>query len=131
MTELDNQKQKRIWIAEDNPTIREMLIEILEAEGHKVVSFCDGSRLISALNEQSANPHLVITDYQMPEADGVKVIDAVRRIYGEALPIVMCSSDYQLAKEFEKRGANHFIPKPFYLPTFIEVIEQCLGTREA
>ncbi len=62
------------------------------------------------------NPHLIITDWQMPEMDGIEFCQAIRKTrFGRQFYIIMltaCEEDHELVQAFEA-GADDYIVKPF------------------
>jgi CheY-like chemotaxis protein len=58
----------RILVVEDEPHIRDVLVEALTAFGHRVESAGNGSEAVRLLTERSFA--LILTDLQMPEMDG-------------------------------------------------------------
>lgn len=101
-----------VLIAEDDPHIREGLVEILEAEGYRVLTAPDGR---TALRQWAAHqPDFVLLDIMMPQLNGYDVCREIRRQDGE-IPIIFISAkseeiDRVLGLEL---GADDFIQKPF------------------
>jgi diguanylate cyclase (GGDEF)-like protein len=89
-------------------------LNILEAE--------NGREALDMINDEKNNINLVITDYQMPEMDGLDLTFTLREQYTKAeLSIIAVSAaeDEETLSKFLKFGANDFINKP---PTPSEVI---------
>lgn len=107
--------QKRIVIVEDNPACAETLEIALEPLGETrvVTSTRDAVRLLYA---ESAGTLAVVTDFNLPESDG---LDLIRRLRGEPrfahLPILLVSgdSDTRLAERGRMAGADAFFAKPY------------------
>ena len=68
---------RKILVAEDNPVGRELVREILEAEGYDVIEACDGREALEKI--LSTEPDLVLLDIQMPELDGFEVLRELRQ----------------------------------------------------
>ena len=103
----------RILVADDASFMRQMIREIVEAEGHEVVGEAsDGIEAIDQFKEQQ--PDVVTMDIVMPRRSG---IDAVKGIVAvdPGARIVMCSALGQetLVQEALQAGALDFIVKPF------------------
>jgi CheY-like chemotaxis protein len=64
-----------ILVAEDNPASRELMMEILESEGFRVLEACDGEQAIAQLRFR---PKLALVDIRMPKRNGFEVLRAIR-----------------------------------------------------
>jgi DNA-binding response OmpR family regulator len=104
----------RILIAEDDVVLRRLLQNYLEKDGHQIVAAKNGADAWRLFNEEEFP--LVLTDWMMPEMDGV---DLVRRIRSAGRPgytyviLVTSRSDKEDIKEGMEAGADDFVTKPF------------------
>jgi two-component system, chemotaxis family, chemotaxis protein CheY len=103
----------RVLIADDAPTIRAILADIIRTLGpvHLVEAEDGGQALIRFGQHQ---PDLVLTDWQMPRISGLEVVRAIRSIDSQ-VPIIMVTSvaeKDQIVGAVEA-GANDYIIKPF------------------
>ncbi len=81
-----------VWVVEDNADIRELLAQELGATGFVVKTSHDGTDFIARMkNAGTEIPHLVLTDYLMPGADGSDVLQAVRT-HWPGVPVVLLSA---------------------------------------
>jgi DNA-binding NtrC family response regulator len=102
---------KRILIADDKASMREMLTQAMEAKGFEVVAVPDGN---AALAQADAGVDLVITDLRMPGKDGIEVLGGVKRVSPETEVIVMTAfGTVENAVEAMRLGAFDYILKPF------------------
>src|SRR5258706_16267729 len=67
---------KTILIAEDNPTNRELLRELLEIRGYTVAEACDGQEALAMVEQ--APPDILLLDIGMPLLDGFAVVRKLR-----------------------------------------------------
>lgn len=72
------EKEITIVVADDNPSIRESLKDILLEQEYKVITVGDGYELLALLKEIS--PSLIILDLIMPEKGGTDIIFSIRSI---------------------------------------------------
>ncbi|WP_047154252.1 response regulator [Aneurinibacillus tyrosinisolvens] len=117
--------KKQILLVEDNPSNRELFVEILhlneEYELHLAES---GMRALEML--ESFRPDLILMDIHMPEMDGLAVTRTIKSIPELAsIPIVALSalamkSDIKSALD---AGCNGYITKPIRIRTFLEQVE--------
>src|SRR5512141_3238803 len=102
----------RILIVEDKDSLRAMLEEMLRAEGLEVRGIASGSQAVETL--RSGEPvDLVLTDWRLPGADGLAVLDAARAL-DPTLPVIVMTAfgSIETAVDAMKRGAEDFITKP-------------------
>jgi two-component system response regulator AtoC len=102
----------RILIVEDKDSLRAMLEEMLKAEGLQVVSISSGSAAVERLRG-GERVDLVLTDWRLPGADGLAVLDAAIAL-DPTLPVLVMTAfgSIETAVEAMKHGADDFITKP-------------------
>ena len=117
----------KILVVEDDPGLREGLVDLLSAAGHRVVAVAEGE---SAL-VHGADPSfdLLLLDLMLPKLDGIGVCKRLRDLRPE-LPILMLTA---LGAEDDKvhglrSGADDYVTKPFGTRELLARIE-ALGRR--
>jgi two-component system chemotaxis sensor kinase CheA len=120
----------KILVVEDSFTIRELQRSILEAAGYPVVTARDGRDALQALG-RDREIALVVTDYEMPELDGLELIRAIRAdAVLTALPVVIVTSrgsddDRRLGIE---AGADAYMAKgSFSQQALLATVERLVG----
>lgn len=105
---------KTILVAEDSDSIRKFIALALKLQGYKVVAAVDGMDALEKLPTEKFD--LILTDLNMPNIDGYKLIQTVRSDpeYKD-IPIIILSS---LSKDEDVQaglsvGANSYLIKPF------------------
>jgi len=107
-----DRSQFRILVVEDNDTMREGMIAVLQKEGYAVEEAPDGTAAMSTLERKAAD--LVITDLRMSKTDGLELLKAVRtRWPATEVILITAFGTIELAVEAMKAGAWDFITKPF------------------
>ncbi|MBM7866221.1 response regulator [Heliobacterium gestii] len=101
----------RIYIADDEPPILELIRRYLVREGFEATTFTNGDDLLDACGQQA--PDLVILDIMMPGMSGLDVCKALRR--DSDVPIIIVSAkddeiDRILGLEL---GSDDYLSKPF------------------
>jgi DNA-binding response OmpR family regulator len=102
----------RILIIEDERPMRTALVDVLEAEGHRVLTAADGEEgLQRALAEK---PDLILLDLMMPRLDGYAVCAELRRL-ANPVPILILTAKGQLEDRVKglDLGADDYLVKPF------------------
>ncbi len=113
MSSGDSPKPK-ILIADDEPSIRELLEQVLNADGFEVILATDGKDALQQI--LACNPDVILLDIRMPKLDGVTLCKALR-VYKETehTPIIMLTA-YNTREHLEQSmaaGADDFLAKPF------------------
>jgi DNA-binding response OmpR family regulator len=122
---------KRILIIEDNDETRELLRMALERRGYQVTVAEDGVRgYDTAL---FLKPDLIVTDIQMPGADGVHVVRRVRDTAAlEKTPIIVTTAFGTGTATFSLQlGANAYEPKPIDPESLLSTVRRLLSERNS
>ncbi len=104
---------RTILVVEDETTLRETLVDALEAEGFRIVAAADGREALATFRAE--RPDLVLLDVMLPELSGVEVCRIIRA--ESSVPIVMLTAkDSELDKVVGlELGADDYVTKPFSL----------------
>ncbi len=116
----------RILVADDAAFMRQMIREIVEAEGHEVVA--EASDGVEAVDQFKAHhPDLVTMDIVMPRRSGIDAVKGILEIDSTAC-VVMCSALGQetLVTEALQAGARDFIVKPFKPDSVVKTVNKAL-----
>ena len=118
---------KRILIADDSGSIREMLAFVLTQAGYEVLSARDGQE---ALDKAPAfGPHLVITDLNMPNLNGIELVKNLRGMTNfKFTPILVLTTEGQDEKKQTGKaaGATGWLVKPFKPEKLLAVVGKVL-----
>jgi two-component system chemotaxis response regulator CheY len=118
----------RILAIDDSPTMRGLVAAALEPNGFELHLAEDGMAGLDILPK--ADPHLVITDINMPRLDGFGVIERVRTSQTYAsVPILVLTTESgtELKDRARRAGATGWIVKPFDDARLIQTINRVLG----
>ena len=101
-----------VLVVEDKDSLRAMLEEMLRAEGWNVVGLPDGAQAVERLRS-GQRVDVVLTDWRLPGADGLAVLEAARST-DPTLPVVVMTAfgSIETAVAAMKKGAEDFITKP-------------------
>ncbi len=115
----------RILVVEDDPTVSSQLSGGLEDEGHQVRTAGSVKKALAAL--RAGEFDLVVTDLRLPDASGLDVIERVQRDCPETPVLVITAyAKVDTAVEAMRRGAFHYLPKPFSLESLLVEVEKAL-----
>lgn len=118
---------KTIMAVDDSSSIRQMVGFTLRNAGYQVVEAVDGK---DALAKLTGAIHMVITDLNMPNLDGIQLIGEIRATATyRAIPIIMLTTESQESKKQAGKaaGATGWIVKPFRPEQLLSVIKKVLG----
>ena len=105
----------RILVADDEPSFRELLADILEGAGHEVVEARDGAEALAALERGPFD--LVLADQRMPRMDGLELLRRSRLLTAPP-PVVMLTAYGTIPEAVEavRLGAADYLTKPLPSP---------------
>lgn len=113
-----------VLVVEDDQSIRETVVEVLQAEGFEVLSSANGAEALQQITSDSSPAiHLLVLDLMLPGLGGLDLCRELRRL-NNLLPILVISArdsetDRVLGLEV---GADDYLVKPFGLP---ELVARC------
>ena len=119
---------KKILIAEDDPASRELVREILAAQGYQVIEAADGQEALRMAEEEV--PDLVLLDIQLPRVNGLAVVRQLRQNPRLANLRVVAVTAYAMRGDKEKAldaGFDAYITKPIDATALRNQIEQLLA----
>ncbi len=119
----------RVIVVDDSRLARKAITKVLRNLGLKeIIEFEDGSHAINYLAENEVD--LVVTDYNMPEVNGIELTKHIRQSTNHAdVPILMVTSqaaDSQL-RFVKEAGVNAVSDKPFNTNTVKKLLMQILN----
>ncbi|MDH5669447.1 MAG: sigma-54 dependent transcriptional regulator [Nitrospira sp.] len=117
--------QTHILVIEDDPVVREVLLETLTLEGYTVSVAPNGTEGLQMA--KSMPVHIVVTDLQLPDIDGISIIDRLARLDAKIIPIMVTGfGTIETAVRAMKSGAYDFITKPFEPETVVVVVRKAV-----
>ncbi|MGQ5522707.1 response regulator [Chitinimonas sp. PSY-7] len=106
--------KKTILIVDDSPSLRQVVNLALTQAGYNVVEAGDGREGLAQLDGRRI--HLIISDVNMPNMDGIAFVRAVKQLQEYRFtPIIMLTTEAQEDKKVEGQmaGAKAWVVKPF------------------
>jgi len=120
---------KVILTADDSASMRQMVNFTLTGGGYEVIESVDGADALEKL-DQNSNIQMLITDLNMPNVDGIELIQKVRANQKfKFIPIIMLTTESSGDKKQAGKaaGATGWIVKPFKPEQLLAVIKKVLG----
>jgi two-component system chemotaxis response regulator CheY len=118
---------KTILAVDDSASMRQVVSFTLRAAGYDVLEASDGSEAVAKLSQPV---HMVITDLNMPNMDGIELIKHIRtQSTHRHVPILMLTTESHAAKKEAAKaaGATCWIVKPFRPEQLLAVINRVLA----
>ncbi len=122
-----------VLVVEDSLSIRNHIVSLLELQGLGVITANDGQEALDIIKEKPGEIDLVLTDYNMPNMDGLEFLKHLRKEYAiDELPAIILSAvgNESIIARFLKAGANDYILKPFSREEFFCRINLSLNNLE-
>jgi diguanylate cyclase (GGDEF)-like protein len=110
-------KRGVVLVADDDPVMRLLMLEMLAQVGLDAIEAEDGIQAVARF--QAMAPDLILMDVDMPNMDGFSACRAIRRIEtGAAVPIIMVTGgdDIEAVTNAYEVGATDFVSKPINWP---------------
>lgn len=115
---------KRILVIEDDTSIRELLVELLESEGYSVASAVNGLEGLKHLNSE-AQPNLILIDLMMPVMDGYSFrTEQLKNESWAKIPTVVMSAEANAKEKMKSYNITAFLSKPVELETILKTVAQ-------
>lgn len=118
-----------VMVVDDMSTSRGLILQALDSFGVRNVRHAtDGPSALQALAERPA--HLVISDYNMPQMDGLHLLHALRQspTLGKiGFILITGKAERSIIETGQKLGMNNFIRKPFEPKDLLTCVEAVVG----
>jgi len=113
-------------VVDDSRTIRTILKRILLELGYEVCEAADGKQALAVIDSEGTAVSLVLTDWNMPEMDGLELLKRLRQNRElSLLKIIMVTTETELDRMVSalEAGANEYVMKPFTKDILKEKLE--------
>jgi CheY-like chemotaxis protein len=119
---------RTVLIADDEPSLRTLIVATLESDGYRVLEAQDGQEALRLL--ASERPALAIFDVSMPNYTGIQLTSLIRRTPALAsMAVILLTSNAQAAdiQAGVESGADLYMTKPFSPLELLTAVEQMLA----
>lgn len=123
-------ESNRVWIVDDDKSIRWVLEKALSREGMTITSFAEPEAVLSRFTREM--PDVILTDIRMPNMDGIQMMDEIRKMAPELPIIVMTAySDLDRAVSAFQGGAFEYLSKPFDIDEVVTLVKRAIKESQA
>lgn len=115
----------RILVADDDPVARDLLVEVLQAEGYESVAASGAGESIALA--RGAPFQLALIDLRMPDGDGLQVLRELKNAQPQ-LPVIIVTAfaDMETAVAAIRAGASDYLSKPFRMDEIRDTVRRTL-----
>ncbi len=122
----------RMLVVDDEAPLREMITQMLQRDGHQVVTATDGNAALGILSKDKDGFDLVMLDILMPNKDGIETTMEIKRRFPGAKVLAMSGGRRSISANFnlssaELMGADAILPKPFDWQALRTALQGLLG----
>jgi two-component system, NtrC family, nitrogen regulation response regulator GlnG len=113
----------KVWIVDDDSSIRWVLERALSTEGFECRTFEDGESLLASLDLDF--PEVILSDIRMPGIDGLSLLQLIQEKQPDVPVIIMTAhSDLDSAVNAYQSGAFEYLPKPFDIDEAVALVHR-------
>ena len=129
VTECPALQEATILIADDDPSVRELLETVLRKDGCRVLTASDGQQAVAAASRQKVD--VVLLDLRMPRLSGLEALQRLLEVDERVVVIVLTGyGALDTAREAMRLGAYDYVTKPFDITFLEEVIADSLSLKQ-
>ena len=119
-------RSKTVLIVEDDPDIREVLEEMVDAGNHPVLTATNGAEGLAAL-DQLEPPALILLDLMMPVMSGFAFLEELaRRTDRKGDKVLLITANETAERLAQLPGVVGYVKKPFDLDEVLALVEKHL-----
>jgi DNA-binding response OmpR family regulator len=111
----------RVLVAEDDPTMVNLLNTLLEMEGFDVLALDADEDVVEAFSDHC--PDILLMDVHLSNQNGLEILDSIRKSADGCDARIIMISGLNVKEECLKRGADGFLLKPFMPDDLIQMLK--------
>ncbi len=113
-----------IVVVDDERELRELMSNVLEDEGYRVVSFSHPVP-VTHLQETEERPHLFLIDIMLPDMNGIQLAERLASDGFGSTPMIAMSASRRCVNEAEASKLFHAtLEKPFEIDELLDTVER-------
>jgi CheY-like chemotaxis protein len=123
-----SERKKVVFVVEDDPAVRALVVKALQSKGYEVMEAENGLKASELLGGTKL-PDLLICDVMMPMIDGfsfARMVQGHKELKGMPIIFLTAKSQPKDVAMATTLGARHFITKPFSISDLLEKVEKTI-----
>ncbi|MBI4005757.1 MAG: response regulator, partial [Gammaproteobacteria bacterium] len=121
-------EKKKVWIVDDDKSIRWVLEKALSREDVNITSFADPNDVLEKIKRDT--PDVVISDIRMPGMDGIALLERIKQHSPDVPVIIMTAySDLDRAVSAFREGAFEYLSKPFDVDEVVSLVKRAIHDK--
>ena len=112
-----------VLVVDDDSEMRKLLADFLERDGHRVLEAGNGADAVALVESEPID--VVILDKEMPRMGGFDVLSLLQERGGPPVSVIFVTAfgGPQVADEALRRGALHYVEKPFRVASIVDTVQ--------
>jgi CheY-like chemotaxis protein len=123
--------KKLIYVVDDKPALVELAKTVLALDGFVVEGFDKPADLLAALHKANPIPDLLVTDFDMPEMNGLQLIHQCRCVAPKIKIVVLSGTVEEHEVMSDSAKADRFLRKPYQPKQLIHVVNELLDVQNS
>jgi two-component system, chemotaxis family, chemotaxis protein CheY len=116
------EEDRTVLVVEDDQSIRDVITDVLEDRGFRVVGAGNGAEALN--NLETIRPDVMVLDLLMPVMHGWEFMESYgEKTGGLPIPIVVVSVNSALPRSFNRFGVRTVVAKPFNIDDLLHAVE--------
>ncbi len=127
---INSSKKANVLCIDDSQTIQTIVQKSLEMAGYHVIGHTDPLKSVMFLLENNQNPDIIIMDIKMPNVEGYKLLQLIKRSTKLTnIPVIMLTSQNRHLDKMRAQslGAVAYMTKPFSCNNLIRTVDRILN----
>jgi len=121
----------KILIVDDDPSICFSLRELFASRGYPSRDVASGPEALELIKKKSFTPDVALVDIQMPEMDGMELMEKLKKTLPEVVVILITGfGNVPQSVEAMQRGANDYVLKPLNIDELILRVQKAFENRK-
>ena len=122
-------EQQKVWIVDDDKSIRWVLEKALQKSDVKIQSFSNPDEVLKKLSNDE--PDVIISDIRMPGMDGISLLEQIKQQTPDVPVIIMTAySDLDRAVSAFQGGAFEYLSKPFDVDEVVSLVKRAFSHKQ-
>jgi CheY-like chemotaxis protein len=115
-----------ILLAEDEPLVRNLAVDMLEAANYRVIVACDGAEAETIIRDRGSDFDAAVLDVVMPHRNGRQVYDTLRA-ERPAVPVVFCTGySFGELSDLEELTGRAVLGKPYKRAALLDAVRSAI-----